>query len=163
MYVLLVSDLRPNPRSCQGSSGLGEDKGLMTLAGTPYEGGYFRVKFQFGPDYPNLPPKCMLPVSFHHALTISPHSLPCHKCTGRDDVCWMGLDVWCMFYGSLMVSGTMITRIFHPNVSKAGEICVDTLKKGWDRKFGIGHVLVVSLLPQLLAAARSEVRYGEEV
>lgn len=42
-------------------------------------------------------------------------------------------------------SGTMITRIFHPNVSKAGEICVDTLKKGWDKKFGIGHVLVVSL------------------
>ena len=39
--------------------------------------------------------------------------------------------------------GTMITRIFHPNVSKAGEICVDTLKKGWDKKFGIGHVLVV--------------------
>jgi ubiquitin-conjugating enzyme E2 S len=37
----------------------------------------------------------------------------------------------------------MMTRIFHPNVSKAGEICVDTLKKGWNKKYGVGHVLVV--------------------
>jgi hypothetical protein len=40
--------------------------------------------------------------------------------------------------------GTMMTRIFHPNVSKAGEICVDTLKKSWNKKYGVGHVLVVS-------------------
>jgi ubiquitin-conjugating enzyme E2 S len=38
----------------------------------------------------------------------------------------------------------MMTRIFHPNVSKAGEICVDTLKKSWNKKYGVGHVLVVS-------------------
>lgn len=44
----------------------------------------------------------------------------------------------------LMV-GTMMTRIFHPNVSKAGEICVDTLKKSWNKKYGVGHVLVVRL------------------
>ncbi|KAJ9113762.1 hypothetical protein QFC20_001788 [Naganishia adeliensis] len=37
---------------------------------------------------------------------------------------------------------TMITKIFHPNISKTGEICVDTLKKGWKREYGIGHVLV---------------------
>lgn len=42
----------------------------------------------------------------------------------------------------------MMTRIFHPNVSKAGEICVDTLKKGWDKKYGVGHVLVVSFLTE---------------
>jgi ubiquitin-conjugating enzyme E2 S len=39
----------------------------------------------------------------------------------------------------------MQTKIFHPNVSKAGEICVDTLKKGWKKEYGVGHVLVVSL------------------
>jgi ubiquitin-conjugating enzyme E2 S len=39
----------------------------------------------------------------------------------------------------------MMTRIFHPNVSKAGEICVDTLKKGWNKKYGVGHVLVVRI------------------
>jgi hypothetical protein len=37
----------------------------------------------------------------------------------------------------------MQTKIFHPNVSKAGEICVDTLKKGWKKEYGVGHVLVV--------------------
>ena len=37
----------------------------------------------------------------------------------------------------------MVTKIFHPNISKTGEICVDTLKKGWKRDYGIGHVLVV--------------------
>lgn len=53
-----------------------------------------------------------------------------------------------------------MTRIFHPNVSKAGEICVDTLKKGWDKKYGVGHVLVVSVVglgweASYLAPARS--------
>lgn len=38
----------------------------------------------------------------------------------------------------------MVTKIFHPNISKTGEICVDTLKKGWKREYGIEHVLVVS-------------------
>ncbi|RSH87996.1 uncharacterized protein EHS24_000519 [Apiotrichum porosum] len=66
-------------------------------SGTPYEGGYFRVHFHFGPDYPSQPPKC-----------------------------------------------TMVTKIFHPNISKAGEICVDTLKKGWKREYGVGHVLVLT-------------------
>jgi ubiquitin-protein ligase len=40
----------------------------------------------------------------------------------------------------------MISKIFHPNISKTGEICVDTLKKGWKREYGIGHVLVVRIL-----------------
>ncbi|ORY25941.1 ubiquitin-conjugating enzyme/RWD-like protein [Naematelia encephala] len=63
--------------------------------GTPYQGGYFRIRFDFGLEYPNLPPKC-----------------------------------------------TMLTKIFHPNMSKSGEICVDTLKKGWKKEYGVGHVLV---------------------
>ncbi|KAF9511507.1 hypothetical protein BS47DRAFT_1346666 [Hydnum rufescens UP504] len=37
---------------------------------------------------------------------------------------------------------TMLTRIFHPNVSKSGEICVNTLKKDWKREYGITHILV---------------------
>lgn len=43
-----------------------------------------------------------------------------------------------------LTAGTMMTKIFHPNVSKSGEICVDTLKKAWKREYGVGHVLVVS-------------------
>lgn len=64
-------------------------------AGTPYEGGYFRVRFKFTEEFPAAPPKC-----------------------------------WFM------------TKIFHPNVSKAGEICVNTLKKDWKREYGIAHILV---------------------
>lgn len=37
----------------------------------------------------------------------------------------------------------MVTKIFHPNISKSGEICVDTLKKGWKKEYGVGHVLIV--------------------
>ncbi|KAF8262656.1 ubiquitin-conjugating enzyme/RWD-like protein [Lactarius quietus] len=63
--------------------------------GTPYQGGYFRVKFDFTEEFPAAPPKCRF-----------------------------------------------ITKIFHPNVSSAGEICVNTLKKDWKSSYGIGHILV---------------------
>ena len=39
--------------------------------------------------------------------------------------------------------GHFLTKIFHPNISKAGEICVNTLKKDWKADLGIGHVLQV--------------------
>ena len=38
--------------------------------------------------------------------------------------------------------GWFATKIFHPNVSGAGEICVNTLKKDWKSSYGIGHILV---------------------
>lgn len=37
-----------------------------------------------------------------------------------------------------------ITKIFHPNVSRTGEICVNTLKKDWKKDLGLKHVLLVS-------------------
>lgn len=63
--------------------------------GTPYAGGYFRVKFKFTEEFPAAPPKC-----------------------------WFA------------------TKIFHPNVSSSGEICVNTLKKDWKSTYGIEHILV---------------------
>ncbi|KAH8822746.1 ubiquitin-conjugating enzyme/RWD-like protein [Flagelloscypha sp. PMI_526] len=36
----------------------------------------------------------------------------------------------------------MLTKIFHPNVSAQGEICVNTLKKDWKATYGIQHILV---------------------
>ena len=36
-----------------------------------------------------------------------------------------------------------MTKIFHPNVSKTGEICVNVLKKDWKPDLGIRHVLLV--------------------
>jgi ubiquitin-conjugating enzyme E2 S len=39
--------------------------------------------------------------------------------------------------------GTFTTKIFHPNVSAAGEICVNVLKKDWTPETTIRHVLMV--------------------
>lgn len=39
--------------------------------------------------------------------------------------------------------GYFLTKIFHPNVSKSGEICVNVLKKDWKPDLGIRHVLLV--------------------
>jgi len=39
--------------------------------------------------------------------------------------------------------GFFVTKIFHPNVSKHGEICVNTLKRDWKPKHGIKHVLMI--------------------
>ena len=40
-------------------------------------------------------------------------------------------------------AGYFLTRIYHPNISKSGEICVNTLKKDWSAGLGVGHVLQV--------------------
>jgi len=40
--------------------------------------------------------------------------------------------------------GYFTTKIFHPNVSAEGEICVNTLKRDWDaKKWSIRHILQV--------------------
>ena len=39
--------------------------------------------------------------------------------------------------------GYFKTKVFHPNVSDKGEICVNTLKRDWDPSHGLRHVLTV--------------------
>jgi len=39
--------------------------------------------------------------------------------------------------------GYFLTKIFHPNISNTGEICVNTLKKDWNPTLGLRHVLLV--------------------
>ena len=39
--------------------------------------------------------------------------------------------------------GVFMTKVFHPNVSKAGEICVNVLKKDWTPDTELRHVLMV--------------------
>lgn len=39
--------------------------------------------------------------------------------------------------------GYFLTKIFHPNISTNGEICVNTLKKDWNPTLGLRHVLLV--------------------
>jgi ubiquitin-protein ligase len=54
-----------------------------------------------------------------------------------------------MYFEPFSGAGTMKTKMFHPNISKSGEICVDTLKKAWTKNLGIADVLVVSLSSNL--------------
>mmetsp|Transcript_7069 Transcript_7069/g.15076 ORF Transcript_7069/g.15076 Transcript_7069/m.15076 type:complete len:190 (+) Transcript_7069:157-726(+) len=39
--------------------------------------------------------------------------------------------------------GYFSTKIFHPNVSEHGEICVNTLKRDWSADLGLRHVFTV--------------------
>jgi ubiquitin-conjugating enzyme E2 S len=40
-------------------------------------------------------------------------------------------------------TGHFLTKVFHPNVSEGGQICVNVLKKDWKPDLGIQHVLLV--------------------
>lgn len=40
-------------------------------------------------------------------------------------------------------AGYFLTKIFHPNISKAGEICVNTLKRDWKEDIALGHIMAV--------------------
>ncbi|XP_065827044.1 ubiquitin-conjugating enzyme E2 S-like [Oscarella lobularis] len=82
-------------------------------AGTPYEGGLFRVKLVLGKDFPASPPK-----------------------------------------------GFFLTKIFHPNVARNGEICVNTLKKDWKAELGIKHLLLT--IKCLLIVPNPESALNEE-
>jgi ubiquitin-conjugating enzyme E2 S len=42
----------------------------------------------------------------------------------------------------ICMAGWFATKLFHPNVSSSGEICVNTLKKDWKSTYGIEHILV---------------------
>lgn len=53
-----------------------------------------------------------------------------------------------------------ITKIFHPNVSSNGEICVNTLKKDWKPELGIKHVLLT--IKCLLIVPNAESALNEE-
>lgn len=50
-----------------------------------------------------------------------------------------------------------MTKVFHPNISKTGEICVNTLKKDWKKDLGLKHVLLVR---HLCATARSPAHHA---
>lgn len=56
--------------------------------------------------------------------------------------------------------GFFVTKIFHPNVGKDGEICVNTLKKDWKRELGIKHILLT--IKCLLIVPNPESALNEE-
>ncbi|CAE7948378.1 UBC22 [Symbiodinium sp. KB8] len=46
-------------------------------------------------------------------------------------------------YPSAPPKGVFLTKIYHPNISTAGDICVNTLKRDWKPEIGLAHVLQV--------------------
>ncbi|KAK2156778.1 hypothetical protein LSH36_205g03041 [Paralvinella palmiformis] len=82
-------------------------------SGTPYAGGYFKIKLVLGKNFPREPPK-----------------------------------------------GFFITKIFHPNVAKNGEICVNTLKRDWKTDYGLKHILLT--IKCLLIVPNAESALNEE-
>ncbi|KDD72466.1 hypothetical protein H632_c3306p1 [Helicosporidium sp. ATCC 50920] len=56
--------------------------------------------------------------------------------------------------------GYFLTRIFHPNISETGEICVNVLKRDWTASMGLRHVLTV--IRCLLVEPNAESALNEE-
>lgn len=56
--------------------------------------------------------------------------------------------------------GYFLTKIFHPNVSASGEICVNVLKRDWQPTLGLRHVLTV--IRCLLIEPNAESALNEE-
>ena len=46
-------------------------------------------------------------------------------------------------YPAVPPKGFFTTRIFHPNIAKTGDICVNTLKRDWKPDMGLRHILMV--------------------
>ena len=63
----------------------------------------------------------------------TPVAHPFFGCAVWDSVTQSGLPVF--------APGFFLTKIFHPNISKTGDICVNTLKKDWKSDLGLDHVL----------------------
>ena len=76
--------------------------------------GVFRVKLTFGADFPQAPPKGLMMTKIFHPNVRQSLALSCK-----------------------------VFLFFSSQVSKAGEICVNTLKKDWSPELGIKHVLMV--------------------
>ena len=113
--------------------------GYDAAVGTPFEGGVFKMKLVLGSDFPNAPPKGVPPCTLNSSL-LSVKELSAmkwrkfaeHKTSSK-----------AREYLPLWNAGFFLTKIFHPNVSKPGEICVNVLKRDWKPEMGLRHVLVI--------------------
>lgn len=63
-------------------------------------------------------------------------------------------------YPNTAPMGFFLTKIFHPNVSASGEICVSTLKKDWTPDVGLNQLLLV--IKCLLIVPNPESALNEE-
>jgi len=72
------------------------------------------------------------------ALVAGPIQTPYEGGTYRVKIC-IGAE-----FPQLPPKAVFLTKIFHPNISPAGEVCVNTLKRDWDPSaWSVGHILQV--------------------
>jgi len=72
------------------------------------------------------------------ALIVGPTQTPYEGGTYRVKIC-IGAD-----FPMQPPKAIVLTRIFHPNISPTGEVCVNTLKRDWDpQAWSISHILQV--------------------
>lgn len=72
------------------------------------------------------------------AIIEGPTQTPYEGGSYRVKIC-LGAD-----FPSQPPKAVILTRIFHPNISPIGEVCVNTLKRDWDpTNWNIGHILQV--------------------
>lgn len=76
-------------------------------------------------------------VSEIHAIITGPEGTPFHRGKFRMKLC-LNHD-----YPASPPRGYFLTKIYHPNVSSNGDICVNTLKKDWSSTTTLKHVLQV--------------------
>jgi len=72
------------------------------------------------------------------ALVDGPTQTPYEGGTYRVRIC-IGAD-----FPTQPPKAVFLTKVFHPNISAVGEVCVNTLKRDWDpQAWSIGHILQV--------------------
>jgi len=63
-------------------------------------------------------------------------------------------------YPAVPPKGRFLTKIFHPNISAAGDVCVNVLKRDWKPDMGLSHILTV--IRCLLVEPNAESALNEE-
>ena len=63
-------------------------------------------------------------------------------------------------YPNVAPKGRFLTKIFHPNVSSTGDVCVNVLKRDWKPDMGLSHILTV--IRCLLVEPNAESALNEE-
>lgn len=72
-----------------------------------------------------------------HALLFGPSGTPYENGVFRMRLVY-GSD-----YPAAPPKGYFLTKLYHPNVSLKGDICVNTLKRDWSADVTIGHILMI--------------------
>lgn len=97
------------------------------------------MKLVFGSEFPSVPPKGMQWYRQSRKL-----EREIRKCSWQSQ--WWVPGVSVLITQSMcpiLCAGYFLTKIFHPNVSNTGEICVNVLKRDWTPTLGLRHVLTV--------------------